>query len=94
LRGKAKVAEAWKEYYQPVGAPFSWRPEIVEVLESGTLALSSGPVFGANDKRIGTYSSIWRLEADGKWKVIFDKGCPPCNCGPEAAKLEEGTRGR
>jgi ketosteroid isomerase-like protein len=79
-RGKARVAEAWKYYYEPVAAPFSWRPEVVEVLESGTLALSSGPVFDPAGNQVGTYNSIWRLEADGKWRVIFDKGCPPCKC--------------
>ena len=77
-RGKAQVAEAWKRFFEPAAAPFSWRPEIVEVLESGTLALSSGPVFDPQGTQIGTFNSIWRLEADGKWRVIFDKGCPPC----------------
>jgi ketosteroid isomerase-like protein len=57
-------------------APFSWRPETVEVLESGTLALSSGPVFDAAGQPIGAFNSIWRLEADGRWRVVFDKGCP------------------
>jgi ketosteroid isomerase-like protein len=59
-------------------APFSWEPEHVEVLASGTLALSSGPVFGRDGTRIGTFNSVWRLEADGRWRVVFDKGCPPC----------------
>lgn len=77
-RGKASVAAAWKLFFEPAAAPFSWRPEIVEVLESGTLALSSGPVFDPAGNQVGTYNSIWRLEADGKWRVIFDKGCPPC----------------
>lgn len=31
-------------------------------------------------ERIGTNNSIWRLEADGRWHVIFDKGCPACEC--------------
>ena len=61
-------------------APFSWVPERVEVLDSGTLALSSGPVYDPQGTRVGTFNSIWRREADGKWRVIFDKGCPPCDC--------------
>jgi ketosteroid isomerase-like protein len=28
--------------------------------------------------RVGTFNSVWRLEADGKWRIVFDKGCPPC----------------
>jgi len=52
----------------------------VEVLDSGTLALSTGPVHDPGGKRIGTFSSIWRREADGSWRIVFDKGCPVCTC--------------
>ena len=78
LRGRDAVAEGWKPFFEGTAAPFSWAPEQVEALESGTLALSSGPVMDANGKRTGTFQSIWRLEADGRWRIIFDKGCPPC----------------
>jgi ketosteroid isomerase-like protein len=50
------------------------------VLASGTLALSSGPVYDPDGKRAGTFNSTWRKEADGRWRVVFDKGCPPCDC--------------
>ena len=82
-RGKVTVAAAWKPFYDGAAAPFSWEPEAVEVLESGTLALSSGPVRDPSGKRVGTFNSIWRLESPGVWRIIFDKGCPqapPCNC--------------
>ena len=78
LRGRAQVAEGWRPFYQGSQAPFSWTPERVEVLDSGTLALSTGPVFDPQGKRVGTFISTWRREADGKWRVVFDKGCPPC----------------
>jgi ketosteroid isomerase-like protein len=80
LRGRTQVAEGWKPFYEGPKAPFSWEPEQVVVLESGTLALSTGPVRGPDGERVGTFSSIWRLEPDGRWRVIFDKGCPPCPC--------------
>lgn len=80
LRGKTAVSDAWKAFYEGPAAPFSWEPETVEVLESGTLGISTGPVYDPQGKRVGTFNSIWRREADGKWKIIFDKGCPPCNC--------------
>ena len=54
--------------------------ETVEVLDSGTLALSSGPVRDPSGKRTGTFNSVWRREADGKWKIVLDNGCPACNC--------------
>jgi ketosteroid isomerase-like protein len=81
LRGRAAVAEKWKRLYEKPAAPFSWEPAEVEVLDSGTLALSSGPVRDAAGKQIGTFSSIWRLEAPGQWRIVFDKGCDACDCG-------------
>jgi ketosteroid isomerase-like protein len=84
-RGKAAVVASWKGLYEKPAAPFSWRSESVEVLESGQLAHSSGPVLNAKGERVGTFNSIWRREADGGWKVVFDKGCDACNCA-EAAK--------
>ena len=82
FRGKAAVIESWQGFYQGKDAPFSWRPENVEVASSGTLAHSSGPVFDPQGKQFGTFNSIWRREADGTWKVVFDKGCNVCNCKP------------
>ncbi len=80
LRGKQQVADAWKPYYQGPTAPFSWQPDQVEVLQSGALALSSGPVRDANGKLIATFSSVWRLEAPGVWRIVFDKGNEVCDC--------------
>ena len=83
LRGRAAIAEAWRKYYQGPQAPFSWEPEQVEVVDSGTLAYSGGPVHDPSGKVIGRFNSIWRLEAPGQWKIVFDRGeAPPCNCKP------------
>jgi ketosteroid isomerase-like protein len=81
LRGKAVVAERWKRFYDKGPAPFSWAPDTVEVLDSGTLALTSGPVHDAAGKLIGTFTSIWRQDAPGEWHIVFDKGCDVCDCG-------------
>jgi ketosteroid isomerase-like protein len=69
------VAEAWARFFEGEDAPFSWRPEVVAVLDSGNLGLTSGPVLGPDDDRIGTFNSIWRRDAEGNWKIVFDKGC-------------------
>jgi len=44
-RGKSRIVERWLNYFKDPKAPFSWEPATVEVLESGNLALSSGPVW-------------------------------------------------
>ena len=80
LRGKQAVVEGWKGLFEGAKPPFSWAPDRVEVLDSGTQALSTGPVLDPDGKRVGTFTSIWRREADGKWKILFDSGCPPCDC--------------
>lgn len=80
LHGRAAVVQAWAGFFNGPQAPFSWAPETVEVLASGTLALSSGPVFDAQGKQIAIFNSIWRLEADGVWRVVFDKGADLCAC--------------
>ena len=78
LRGKQQVADAWKPFFQEPGAPFSWAPATVVVLDSGTLALSTGPVNDPDGSQVATFNSIWRLEPDGTWQIIFDKGSNAC----------------
>jgi ketosteroid isomerase-like protein len=77
-RGKANVAAEWKPYFAKPTAPFSWEPEHVEVLDSGTLALSTGPVRDVHGKIIATFNSIWRRESNGAWRIVFDKGSDVC----------------
>jgi ketosteroid isomerase-like protein len=78
IRGKDAVAVAWKPFYAGPDAPFSWEPDRVEVIEAGTLALSTGPVRDPSGKVIGRFNSIWRREPSGEWRVVFDKGSPVC----------------
>lgn len=80
LRGKGQVTDFWKRFYDGPTPPFSWQPETVEVLDSGDLALSSGPVRDPQGKLFATFTSIWRLEAPGTWRIIFDKGNEVCDC--------------
>lgn len=79
-RGKAAVMARWKRFYEGPDAPFAWEPETVLVLESGTLALSTGPVTAPGGRVFAYFTSTWRKDEHGQWKIIFDKGqryCPP-----------------
>ena len=80
LHGRQAVADFWKRFYEKPQAPFSWAPDHVEVLASGTLALTTGPVHDPSGKLIGRFNSIWRQEAPGVWRVVFDKGEGLCDC--------------
>ena len=74
LRGRDAISEAWAPYYKGEQAPFTWHPDLIEVLASGRLALSSGPVRAPSGDIIGRFNSIWRKDEDGQWRVVFDKG--------------------
>lgn len=76
LHGRAAVAAAWKPYYDAPQAPFSWDPDQVEVMGDGQLAISSGLVRNPSGQPVSRFNSIWRLEAPGVWRVVFDKGTP------------------
>lgn len=80
LRGRERVIADWKVLYTQPEAPFSWEPERVEVLASGQLALTTGPVHDPKGRLIGTFTSIWRREPSGVWRIVFDRGNAACNC--------------
>ena len=80
LRGKAAIVEHWKRFYAAPRAPFSWKPELVEVIDSGRLGYSKGPVSNPDGVVVARYVSTWRLDAAGVWKIVFDNGYEVCNC--------------
>ena len=78
-RGKEMIVKNWAKLFKKEKASFAWKPERVEVLEDGSLGLSTGPVYDELG-RFQTHTSFWRRQHDGSWKVVFDKGdrfCPP-----------------
>ncbi len=78
LRGKAAILARWGRYFAAPDAPFSWEPDRVEVLASGALASSSGPVRDRAGAVIARFSSIWRRDDDGRWRIVFDQGERAC----------------
>lgn len=82
LRGKAAVVAHWRRFFEGPQAPFSWRPDLVEVLETGRLAQSIGPVSAPDGRIVARFYSTWRRESDDRWRVVLDNGYPLC--GPPA----------
>ena len=82
-RGREAVLSTWAPFFDDGGPRLIWRPMIVEVLESGDLALSRGPYRlqttdenGVAIEVWGTFNSTWQRQSDGRWQVIFDAGSP------------------
>jgi len=76
LNGKSAVVTGWQRFFESKEAPFSWEPDLVVVTADGMLAHSTGPVRDPAGKPIARFNSIWRLEAPGVWRIVFDKGQP------------------
>jgi len=81
LRGPDAITEAWRVFFAEGGPLIKWRPQFVEVLKDGKLALTRGPFRmivtgddGSTSEIWGTFNSVWRLQTDGEWKVVFDAG--------------------
>lgn len=93
LRGVDQVAEAWSIFFDAGPPSIKWRPQVVEVLEDGKLALSRGPFIsvalnadGETIESWGTFNSIWRLNDDGEWRIVFDAGSPAAGSPDEATR--------
>jgi len=80
LHGKQAVMGFWGRFFKDPAAPFSWEPALVEVLQTGALARSTGPVRDPEGKLFACFDSIWRQEARGQWKIVFDHGMGPQEC--------------
>ena len=57
----------------------SWEPEHIEVAASGDLAYTYGPYTfnwtddaGSAQKATGIFHTVWRKEADGQWRYVWD----------------------
>ncbi|MBT8092591.1 MAG: nuclear transport factor 2 family protein [Gammaproteobacteria bacterium] len=93
LRGPEEIAAAWQVFFDEDGPRIKWRPQFVEVLEDGKLALTRGPfeMVAADEDgnpvvSWGTFNSVWRLHTDGLWRVVFDAGSPAAGEPDESAQ--------
>ena len=80
-RGVDAVVNAWGPFFDDGGPKIKWRPQFVEVLASGDLALTRGPYrmitrdeHGEIRENWGTFNSVWRRGPGGDWRVVFDAG--------------------
>ena len=81
--GRAKVVEKWSGFFKSPQAPFSWAPDAVAVAADGRTAVSTGLARDPAGKIISRFTSIWRKDPDGHWRVIADQGVDACECPPE-----------
>ena len=78
LNGPEAVAMTWAKFFDGPTAPFAWAPDNVQVLPSGDLASSSGPVTNPDGQVVARFQSVWRRKPAGGWEIVFDQGSDVC----------------
>jgi len=81
VRGRDAVGAAWAQYFAPGGPTLTWSPTRVGVLAGGELGYTVGSwqrLVRAQDGTItethGNYLTVWRKDAAGRWRAVYDTG--------------------
>ncbi len=82
VEGRQAIVVSWGIFFAvDRTTSISWKPNRVEVADSGDLAYTLGDfeirstsADGSQRKATGTYVSIWRKDANGDWKAVVDAG--------------------
>lgn len=95
LRGRAAIAEGWRDTIDGKQLALRWHPQTVAIGGDPDTAVSQGP-YWIEDLRpdaprrfsIGRYNSVWSRGSDGVWHVLFDGGGEP----PRPATADDVAR--
>ena len=81
IRGHDAITKDWGPFFEPNGPRLTWAPTKAEVLGAGDLAYSVGSseyraaaTGGQATVRRANYLTVWRKQADGAWRVVYDTG--------------------
>lgn len=81
LHGREAIMTDWAPFFAADGPTLAWAPTKGEVIGAGDLGYTTGrSVFrtkgadGKTTERLGQYVTVWKKQADGSWKVIYDTG--------------------
>jgi hypothetical protein len=67
---------AWYQAAPETGARLTWYPQVADIAGSRDLGFSSGPWVYSKDAShaYGHFLTLWKLESDCRWRVLFDGG--------------------
>lgn len=82
IRGRSEIRAAVGSLDR-AGVSLRWEPLRADIAESGDLGWTTGTYVseapgadGGVVRAEGRYVSIWRIQADGAWRVVMDLGTP------------------
>ncbi len=81
--GTAAIRTAFGPSFADPAYSLTWEPERAHMFPSGNMGYTSGHYdrkakdqAGNSVVSHGAYITVWRQQADGKWKVVADGGAP------------------
>ena len=83
--GRAQIVDGWKHYFDKPVPPFSWAPDLVTVAADGRSAVSTGLARTPDGQAVSRFTTIWRKDADGRWRALVDQGVD-VDCAAPAGK--------
>ncbi|MCH7691406.1 MAG: DUF4440 domain-containing protein [candidate division Zixibacteria bacterium] len=77
--GRTAIGDMWADVQE--GAQLIWEPDFADIAASGELGYTIGhwtysvtDSSGETQSSKGRYVTIWKKQADGNWKYVFDSG--------------------
>jgi len=70
--GREAIGASFDKF--PAGAVLQWRPVAAEIAKSGDLGCTVGEATIASLHHYSKYLTIWKRQADKKWKFVADGG--------------------
>ena len=79
FRPTAVPGRQWFETNSPSPGQLNWEPAFADIAAAGDLGYTTGPWERSRTAQeapmsFGHYVTLWRKQADGKWKVALDAG--------------------
>ncbi len=78
IKGKSAIAEWYEKDVKP-DETLTWKPNFVDVSNSGDLAYTYGDYafsypdsLGNTKSNTGTFHTVWKRQKDGKWRFVWD----------------------
>ena len=83
ITGHKAIRESMEEAFKDPNYSLRWKPTKAEMLIPGVLGYSVGRYESRRKNKegktiigTGTYTSIWKKQSDGSWKIVLDTGNP------------------
>lgn len=78
IKGKKSI-ENYFEKQDLLNIQLEWKPDFVDISESGDMAYSYGSYFlrsvndsGERTENKGIFHTVWKRQKDGSWKYVYD----------------------